>query len=39
MSKRTDDGRNVLELPITLQNSRLFLGPFPLTAVPPVDWN
>ncbi len=39
LSKRTDDGRNVLRVPVTLQNSRLFVGPLHVATLPPIPWN
>lgn len=39
LSKRTDDGRTVLQVPLTLQNSRLFIGPVHVATLPPIPWN
>lgn len=39
LSKRTDDGRNILRVPLTLQNSRLFVGPLQVATLPPIPWN
>ncbi|OYQ35363.1 hypothetical protein CHU95_09150 [Niveispirillum lacus] len=39
LSKRTDDGRDVLQVPVTLQNSRLFVGPLQVATLPPIPWN
>lgn len=39
LSKRTDDGRSVLRVPVTLQNSRLFVGPLHVATLPPIPWN
>lgn len=39
LSKRTDDGRSVLRVPVTLQNSRLLVGPLHVATLPPIPWN
>lgn len=39
LSRPTDDGRSVLRVPVTLQNSRLSIGPLMVATLPPIPWN
>ncbi len=38
LSKRNDAGRASLTVPLTVQDRRLYVGPVPLAAIPPVRW-
>lgn len=39
LTRRTDDGRDILSVPVTLQNRRLSVGPIVVGVMPVVPWN
>lgn len=39
LTKRTDDGRDILSVPVTLQNRQLSVGPIVVGVLPVVPWN
>ncbi|MFV3075106.1 DUF2125 domain-containing protein [Niveispirillum fermenti] len=39
MARRTVDGRHAVAVPVSLQESKLFIGPIPVATVPPLSWD
>lgn len=39
LTRRTDDGRDILSVPVTLQNRQLSVGPIVVGVMPVVPWN